>query len=348
MQDILSELSEWVDRGEQVALATVVQTWGSSPRRVGAKMAITSTGQIAGSVSGGCVEGAVAETGFEVLKTGRPRLLHFGVADETAWEVGLACGGQIDVFVEPLDPASFQTRRELLLAGRPHAVATVVRGPEDLLGREVFISGDGGIPDLLGSEIQAQVSEKVRAAQEEGRSRRFTLAGKEGEELELFVEVVGPSPELVIVGGVHIAIALAHLAKIVGFRTILVDPRKSFGSQERFPHVDQLIQAWPQDAFSQIDLHNKTAVAMLTHDPKIDDPALMIALNSQAFYVGALGSQKTQARRRQRLLEMGLSEEQLSRLHGPIGIDIGAETPEEIALSVMAEIVAAGHCQAVP
>jgi len=306
-------------------------------------MAITTTGRIAGSVSGGCVEGAVAETGLEVLKTGRPRLLHFGVTDETAWEVGLACGGQIDVFVQPLDQAIFRIWREQLLDGRPHAIATIVRGHEDQIGRQVLLNGDGKTLEIFGVETGAQIYEKVRSAQREDRSRLFTLEGKGGEELEIFVEVVSPPPVLVIVGGVHIAIALASLARTLGFRTVLVDPRKSFGSRDRFPHVDQLIRAWPQEAFTEIELHHKSAVAMLTHDPKIDDPALQVALRSPAFYVGALGSQKTQAKRRQRLLESGLSTEQLERLHGPIGIDIGAETPEEIALAVMAEIVAAQH-----
>jgi xanthine dehydrogenase accessory factor len=343
MRDILSELTEWVESGEPVALATVIQTWGSSPRGVGAKMAITSGGQIAGSVSGGCVEGAVAETGLEVLKTGKPQLLHFGVADDTAWEVGLACGGKIDVFVQPLDRSTFQSRREKLLAERPHAIVTIVRGPKDQVGREAVMNGENNVQEVFGSALGVQILEKASAAQREGRSQHFTLQGEAGEQVEVFVEVAAPALVLVIVGGVHIAIALAHFAKILGYRTILVDPRKSFGSHERFPHVDQLIWAWPQEAFSKLDLHHRTAVAMLTHDPKIDDPALEIALQSHAFYVGALGSQKTQARRRQRLLDSGLSSEQIERLHGPIGIDIGGESPEEIALAVMAEIVAAQH-----
>jgi xanthine dehydrogenase accessory factor len=291
------------------------------------------------------VEGAVAETGFEVLKTGKPRLLHFGVTDETAWEVGLACGGQIDVFVQPLEEEIFHTRRDKLLAERPHAVATIVKGPEELVGRQAIMHDDRDARETFGSEVGAKISEMARSAQREDLSGVFTLEREGGEELEVFIEVVSPAPVLVIVGGVHIAIALTSLAKTLGYRTILIDPRKSFGSRERFPNVDQLIRAWPQEAFSEINLHHKTAIAMLTHDPKIDDPALQVALRSPAFYVGALGSQKTQAKRRQRLLESGLSEDQLDRLHGPIGIDIGAETPEEIALSVMAEIVAARHRQ---
>jgi xanthine dehydrogenase accessory factor len=343
MRDILAELTEWNDRGERIALATVVQTWGSSPRRVGAKMGITSSGKIAGSVSGGCVEGAVAEIGFDVLKTGKPQLLHFGVGDETAWEVGLACGGQIDVFVQPLGQAIFNRWRDTLLAERAHTIVTIVRGSEDRVGRQSLIDDNQDSQLIFGNEIGPQIDEKVRLARKEDRSGLFTVEEKGEQETEIFVEVVSPAPVLIMVGGVHIAIALTSLAKTLGFQTVLVDPRKSFSSRERFPHVDRLVQAWPEEAFSQIELHHKTAVAMLTHDPKIDDPALQVALRSPAFYVGALGSRQTQARRRKRLLESGLSESQLDRLHGPIGVDIGAETPEEIALAVLAEIVAARH-----
>jgi len=343
MRDILTDLTQWVERDEQIALATVVQTWGSSPRGVGAKMALTPDGKITGSVSGGCVEGAVFETGVEVIKSGRPQLLHFGVADETAWEVGLACGGQIDVFVEPLNKTIFEARRKELLAERPHTLATIIQGPEVFLGREVFITADEQIISTAEDSLEEIVLAKGRRARAAGRSQRIALEGEEAPEIEIFVEVVAPAPTLVLVGGVHIAVALTSIAKTLGYRTVVVDPRRSFGSPERFPQVDQLIQAWPQEAFSQINLNERTAIAMLTHDPKIDDPALQIALNSPAFYVGALGSQKTQGKRRQRLLEMGLTAEQLDRLHGPIGLDIGGETPEEIAVAVMAEVIAVQH-----
>jgi xanthine dehydrogenase accessory factor len=206
-----------------------------------------------------------------------------------------------------------------------------------------LITGEESAAGIFDRDIHTEIIEKARAARSQGRSRRFTLERPGGEEIELFVEVLAPPPTLVIVGGVHIAIALVSLASTLGFRTVVVDPRQSFGSLERFPHADQLIQSWPQKAFAQIDIDERTAVAMLTHDPKIDDPALQIALKSPAFYVGALGSQRTQAKRRQRLLDSGLSAEQIGRLHGPIGLDIGGVTPEEIALAVLAEIVAVQH-----
>jgi xanthine dehydrogenase accessory factor len=282
----------------------------------------------------------VYEAGVEVLETGQARLLHFGVADDTAWQVGLACGGTIEVFVQRLAPALYEAMHKALLEERSFATVTVVRGPADLLGQEILLDSDGNVVGTLGADMGAAAVLAAHAALVEGQSRRATLR-EHPEPVEVFIEVTLPSPTLVVVGGVHIAIALASLAKTLGYRTIVVDPRKAFGSEARFPHVDRLIQVWPDEALAQIDLTRATAVAMLTHDPKLDDPALKIALPSPAFYVGALGSQTTQAKRRKRLLADGLTEAQLARLRGPIGLDLGGRTPEEIALAVMAEIVAA-------
>ena len=340
MRDILPELDRWGTGNEAIALATVIQTWGSSPRRAGAKMALTPDGKITGSVSGGCVEGAVYEAGVEVLKSNRPRLLHFGVADETAWEVGLACGGSIDIFVKPLDLEFFNALRSTLEDEQPAVVATVVSGPDEILGCEMLVRDDGSVRSVTGSlndELTSQVPDLAKETLTQGTSRRVML----NDDVEVFFEVILPPPTLIAVGGVHITIALMNLAKTLGYRTVVVDPRSAFGNEERFPNVDQLIQSWPDEAFRQIPLTRSTAVAMLTHDPKLDDPALKIVLSSPAFYVGALGSKTTQSKRRQRLLEDGVTEEQLDRLHGPIGLDIGAGTPEEIAMSIMAEIVAA-------
>jgi xanthine dehydrogenase accessory factor len=340
MRDILPDLDRWHKDHKSIALATVTQTWGSSPRRVGSKMAITLDGKITGSVSGGCVESAVFEAGIEALKANRPRLLHFGVADETAWEVGLACGGSMDVFVKPLDLSIFEALRSTMINEDPAVLVTVIRGPQNLLGREILVR-DHNVLGALGNEWHEKVLKVARDTLSQGTARRFML----NESIEVFLEVILPPSTLIVVGGVHIAIALTSLAKTIGYRTIVIDPRKAWGTEERFPYVDQLIQAWPQEAFQQVKLTRSTAVAMLTHDPKLDDPALKIVLNSPAFYVGALGSKTTQAKRRQRLLEAGLTESQLSRLHAPIGLDIGAETPEEIALAIMAEIVDAHRKQ---
>ncbi|MCI0555293.1 MAG: XdhC family protein [Anaerolineae bacterium] len=337
MRDILSDLDNWRADNKSIALATVIQTWGSSPRREGAKMALTPDGKITGSVSGGCVEGAVFDTGVEVLKSNRPQLLHFGVADETAWEVGLACGGSIDIFVKPLDTELFKSLRSVLAEEDTAVLATVVRGPAEFLGRELLLKEDGSVIGTLGNGLDESAMNLAKETLAQGVSRRAML----NEDVEVFMEAILPPPTLIAVGGVHITIALMALAKTLGYRTVVVDPRSAFGNEERFPNVDKLIQKWPQEAFQEVPLTRSTAVAMLTHDPKLDDPALKIALPSSAFYVGALGSKNTQAKRRQRLLDEGLTEAQLNRLHGPIGLEIGAATPEEIAMSIMAEIVAA-------
>jgi xanthine dehydrogenase accessory factor len=336
MRDLLPDIDRWRAAGEQVALATVVRTWGSAPRGLGSRMALTAGG-IAGSVSGGCVEGAVVEAGRDVLATGRPRLLRFGVADETAWAVGLSCGGVIEVFVEPLDPPFYDAMRGELLAERPAALAQVVKGPDDLLGRKLLLRQDGGVEGSIPG-LDAAAQEAAHAAILEGRSRCVELAGETP--VEVLVDALRPSPTLVIVGGVHIAVALTPLARTLGYRTVVIDPRPAFGNAERFPHADRIVQAWPDEALGEVGLNGATAVAVLTHDPKLDDPALRAALPSPAFYVGALGSKATQEKRRRRLLEAGVSEAQLARLHAPIGLELGGRSPAEIALSVMAQIVA--------
>jgi xanthine dehydrogenase accessory factor len=341
MRDILPALDRWHAENKPSAIATVIQTWGSSPRRAGAKMALTPDGKITGSVSGGCVEGAVFEAGVEVLQSNRPQLLHFGVADETAWEVGLACGGSIDIFVKPLDGEFFEALRSVLEREESAVVATVVRGPDDLAGKEMLVHESGQVIGSFGAQLDEAVVQLGGAALDAGESRRALL----GEAVEVFLEVILPPPTLIAVGGVHITIALMALAKTLGYRTVVIDPRTAFGNEDRFPNVDRLISLWPDEAFRHIPITRSTAIAMLTHDPKLDDPALKIALSSPAFYVGALGSKTTQAKRRQRLLADGLTEEQLDRLHGPIGLQIGAGTPEEIALSIMAEIVDARNSQ---
>ncbi|HKY54437.1 MAG TPA: XdhC/CoxI family protein, partial [Anaerolineales bacterium] len=253
-----------------------------------------------------------------------------------AWEVGLACGGSIDIFVKPLDNELFKSLRSVLTEEDTAVLVTVVRGPDNLLGRELLLKDDGSVIGTISDELHGQALNLARETLTQGKSRRVML----NDDIEVFMEIILPPPTLIAVGGVHITIALMALAKTLGYRTVVIDPRSAFGNEERFPNVDQLIQEWPQEAFEQIPITRSTAIAMLTHDPKLDDPALKIALRSPAFYVGALGSKNTQAKRRQRLLDEGLTEEQLNRLHGPIGLEIGAGTPEEIAMSIMAEIVA--------
>jgi len=340
MLEVIKDIEQWHSHGEKVALATVIQTWGSSPRGVGAKMAFTQSGKIAGSVSGGCVEGQVYDTGLKTLETGIPQLLHFGVSDETAFEVGLSCGGSIDVFVESLSLDIFNVLSEEIRASRPVSVVTVVEGPLDLVGQKIVIKQDGSILGKMHKSLNTIAEDYAKESMVNGESKSVLLDMEGNEQIRFFVDVNQPPPILVIVGGVHIAITLASLAKTLGFKTILIDPRRAFASSERFPHVDEIIQAWPQEAFQRIRLYSSTCVVMLTHDPKIDDPALKIVLESPAFYIGALGSKKTNQDRRRRLKELGIIETQLDRIHAPIGLDLGSKTPEEVALSILSEIVA--------
>ncbi|HEY7112562.1 MAG TPA: XdhC/CoxI family protein [Thermoanaerobaculia bacterium] len=337
MREVLADVRRWRGEGKPVAIATVIETWGSAPRAVGAKMALTPDGGISGSVSGGCVEGAVVEAGRQAIATSRPRLLSFGVTDERAWEVGLACGGKIEVFVAPLDPPIFDAQSRALDEERLAVSATVVRGPDHLLGR-ARVRLEGGAP---AGSLDPALDVAADAATAEARTRRVETTAKTGEACELFIEAARPSPALVVVGGVHIAVALTALAKTLGFRTVVVDPRAAFGSPERFPAADRLITEWPAKALAALPLNSSTAVAVLSHDPKLDDPALAAALPSSAFYVGALGSKRTHEKRRKRLLEAGLTEDQLARLHAPIGLPLGGRAPEEIALAILAEIVTA-------
>jgi xanthine dehydrogenase accessory factor len=332
VRDILSDIEGWSAEGRPIAIATVVETWGSAPRPAGGKMALTADGRIAGSVSGGCVENAVVEAGKKTLSSGTPQLLHYGVSDDTAWSVGLACGGSLDVYVERLDPGLFAPVDEALRREKPVAVATVIRGPEGELGKKLALFEDGSV---RGGIDEAALAE-ARAALSEGASRRVQTEAR-----EIFVDVLLPAPRLVVVGGVHIAVALVSLAKTLGFRTILVDPREAFGNPKRFPHADEIVSEWPDRALEKIGVNSSTAIAVLTHDPKLDDPALTVALRSPAFYVGALGSRRTQDKRTARLLAQGMSAADLSRLYAPIGLDLGGRSPEEIALAIMAQIVAA-------
>lgn len=333
MQEVIQDIDQWqIENDNSIAIATVVQTWGSAPRKEGAKMAVTPRGAMSGSVSGGCVEGAVFEEAVATLETKTGKLLHFGVADETAWDVGLACGGIIELFVEPLNQEIYTFHRQLLTEDKAGAVITIIQGPASKLGQKLAISHQGDTVGSLGTELDTLA---ITAEKELQRPSRVQLT----DEVEVFIDTVRPAPTLVMVGGVHIAIALTNYAKLLGFNTVVVDPRRAFGSEARFPHVDKLIQAWPKKAFADIKLTHETAVALLTHDPKIDDPALEAILDSDLFYIGALGSKKTHVKRVARLQEKGFNTTQIEKIHGPIGLSINARTPEEIALSVMAEII---------
>lgn len=334
MKEVIGDVDQWLAGGEtDIVLATVIDTWGSAPRKVGAKMAFTAGGAaISGSVSGGCVEGAVISAGDEVLATGRPQLLHFGVADESAWEVGLACGGTIDVFVECLDVAAYQRAREWIEERDSGAIVTVVRGQDALLGQKVAVDATGQQSGRIVPDLDEAIPSLVEAA-------RMPTRHQLSADVELFIDAIRPSPTLIIVGGAHIAVTLAQLAKMMGYWTVVIDPRRAFGSEARFPDADRLISAFPDKALAKSPPNRETAIVTLSHDPKIDDPALRAALNSDAFYIGALGSRRTNAKRRERLVALGFTDEELARIHAPVGLDIGADNPEEIALAIMGEII---------
>jgi xanthine dehydrogenase accessory factor len=310
--DIPATALDWHRSGRGAALATVVETWGSAPRRVGSQLVVSAAGEIQGSVSGGCVEGAVVAEAVEALADGRPRLLTFGVSDDEAFAVGLACGGTIRVLVEPVGGSLPEALLAELVEARAarHPVAYVVN-PETGRGR------------LAGPEEEA-LAARFRA----------DASGMEGAE---FVAIHNPPLRLVVVGAVHIAQPLLQIARLAGYDPFLIDPREAFGSAARFPG-ERISHDWPDEAMAAHGLDARTAVVTLTHDPKLDDPAIRAALRSDVFYLGCLGSTRTHAKRVARLREAGHSEAEIARIHAPVGLDIGAATPAEIAVAIIAEI----------
>jgi xanthine dehydrogenase accessory factor len=339
MRELLPMLDRWRSEHKQIALATVVRIYGSAPLPLGSKMAVSSVGEMAGSVSGGCVESAVVQEALAVLASGAPKLLTYGIADELAQSVGLACGGVIEVFVEALSDPVHQQFEDAVRAARLTALATVLTGPTIGAKRLLFPTGEivGALGDPM---LDAAVCERAPHLFEHLHSERLSAETAAGA-VELFIDVQPPQPRLWIVGAVHIASALTIFAKTLGYYTVVVDPRAAFATSERFPHIDELIVRWPDDVLTEASLDESACVVVLTHDEKIDNPALTVALRSPARYVGALGSRKTHAKRVAALKALGLDDAQIARIHAPIGLNIGARRPEEIALAIMAEIVTA-------
>jgi xanthine dehydrogenase accessory factor len=334
MRDLLNDYERFVATGKPFGRAVVTSVWGSAPRPEGSCMLAAADGTIAGSVSGGCVESATALEIEAAIARGSPKLVTFGVTDERAWEVGLACGGTIKVFVEP------GVRPEVLRSARSQGgevLVSVIDGPG--LGRSVRVLEDGRIEGTQPGVPLEEVREAALAAlkKESSTSRGFeTQAGT----VSLFFEVFPRQPRLVIFGGVQIAVALVPLAKALGYHTIVADGREAFLDRARFPQADELVLAWPEEAFARIGIDSASYICVLSHDPKFDEPALEVALRSAAAYVGAIGSRKTQAARRERLRESGLTDAQVERLHGPIGLDLGGRQPAETALAILAEMTA--------
>lgn len=312
--DIPEQALAWHLAGKGAALATVVQTWGSAPRRVGSQLAISGDADMAGSVSGGCVEGAVVAEALDAIQDGQPRMLEYGVSDGDAFAVGLACGGTIRIWLDPIGAGMPVEDLQAITAAR------MARAP-------------------IGYEVTPQTGVRRLVYPKDAPERfREDKSGFGGDQTS-FVTIHNPPLRLIVVGAVHIAQALVPMAKIAGYDPIIVDPREAFASEARFPN-ENLIHDWPDEALSAVGLDARTAVVLLTHDPKLDDPALHAALGSKAFYIGALGSKRTHAKRADRLAAAGFSDADIARIHGPVGLDIGASGPSEIAVSILAEMTA--------
>jgi len=346
MRELLETIREWQSEGATLGRAVVVRTFGSAPRPEGATLVVTADGRLAGSVSGGCVEGAAFEEIQAARTAGVSRVIRYGISDEQAWDVGLACGGTIDVLVEPY------VRPEVVAAAGLRAGSVVViplpadappaafgphpPGAGEPPGTSLSVADDGSLAGTTGvPEADAAIAQAARTLLARGGSATVTAAGR-----QFFLEGYPAAPRLVIVGAVQVAMPLARMAHELGYETVVVDGRAAFATPERFPDVDRLVVGWPDEVADEIGLGPTDAVAVLTHDVKFDEPAIVEGLRRNCRYVGAVGSKKTQADRRARLRAAGVTDAELARLRGPIGLDLGGRAPAETALAIMAEVVA--------
>ncbi|MGW1891516.1 XdhC family protein [Streptomyces sp. NPDC002004] len=350
MLDIADELNRWVGQGRDFAVATVVAVSGSGPRQPGAALAVDSEGTAIGSVSGGCVEGAVYELCRQALDDGETVLERFGYSDEDAFAVGLTCGGIIDILVTPVragDPG-----REVLAAalaaaarGEAAAVARITRGPADLMGRAVLVRSDGSWEGGLGGhpELDRTTAAEARAMLDAGRTGTLEIGERGsrcGQPLTLLVESSVPAPRMIVFGAIDFASALVRIGKFLDYHVTVCDARPVFATRTRFPDADDIVVEWPHKYLERTEVDGRTVLCVLTHDAKFDVPLLQLALRLPVAYVGAMGSRRTHEDRNRRLREVGVSELELARLRSPIGLDLGARTPEETALSIASEIVA--------
>ncbi|HEY1966982.1 MAG TPA: XdhC/CoxI family protein [Pseudonocardia sp.] len=351
MRDVLESLASWWDDGKPVALATVVGTFRSAPRQPGASMLVGPGGEAVGSVSGGCVEGAVYELGNQVLGDGRPVLQRYGVSDDDAFAVGLTCGGILDIYVEKVDPSAFPQLRavaEAVRAQAPVAVATVVAGPAERLGQRLVVWPDRVDGSTGSSRLDDALRDDARGLLDAGRNAmlHYGVDGqRRGEGLDVFVESFAPPPRMIVFGAIDFAAAVAQMGAFLGYRVTVCDARPVFATTSRFPGANEVVVEWPhrylaaEAAAGRID--GRTSICVLTHDPKFDVPVLEVALRlPEVGYIGAMGSRRTHADRMARLREVGLTDAELSRMASPIGLDLGARTPEETAVSIAAEMIA--------
>jgi xanthine dehydrogenase accessory factor len=363
VRDILPQIVKWWDAGETFGLATVVRTFHSAPREPGAALAVSAGGEVVGSVSGGCVEGAVYELAQEVLRSGQPVLQRYGVSDDTALSVGLTCGGIIEIFVEPVSRDGFAELGDVaaaIKAGEPVALATVIAGPGKSGARRIIWGGaDGaartgngpapGGPEraatgtlAAGDRLDQAVDDDARGMLAQGVTavRHY---GEHGErrldELSVFVQSFAPPPRMLVFGAIDFAAAVARAGKFLGYHVIVCDARPVFATNARFPDADEVVVEWPHRYLARTPVDTRTVICVLTHDPKFDVPLLEVALRTPAGYIGAMGSRRTHEDRLARLREAGLTDDELARLRSPIGLDLGARTPEETAVSVAAELI---------
>jgi xanthine dehydrogenase accessory factor len=362
MRDILEKITPWWEAGETFGLATVTNTYRSAPRDPGAALAVSAGGEVIGSVSGGCVEGAVYTLATDVAESGTPVLQTYGVSDDEAFAVGLTCGGIIDIFVEPVKKDTFPELGEILAAvqrGEPVAVATVISGPGQIGARRVIwartdseaahdadaahSAWHAGSSGTLGADmLDEAIDVDARGMLDQGLTgvRRYGAGGvRMGDELSVFVNSFAPPPRMLVFGAIDFAAAVARVGKFLGYHVTLCDARQIFATKSRFPDADEVVVEWPHRFLARTPVDARTVICVLTHDPKFDVPVLEVALRSPAGFIGAMGSRRTHEDRLARLREVGMTEEELARLRSPIGLDLGARTPEETAVSIAAELI---------
>jgi xanthine dehydrogenase accessory factor len=365
VRDILNSIAKWWDADERFGLATVVRTFSSAPREPGAALSVSAGGEVVGSVSGGCVEGAVYELAGEIIGSGQPVLQTYGISDDDAFAVGLTCGGIIDIFVEPVSRELFPELGEVaaaVKAGEPVAVATVIAGPGRIGARRIVwaadddgAAGNGAVgparrdgasrgPGTLGSgdRLDQAVDDDARGMLAQGLTsvRRYGPDGeRRRDELSVFVQSFAPPPRMLVFGAIDFAAAVARAGKFLGYRVTVCDARPVFATSARFPDADEVVTDWPHRYLAGISTDARTVICVLTHDPKFDVPLLEVALRTPAAYIGAMGSRRTHDDRLARLREVGMTEDELARLRSPIGLDLGARTPEETAVAIAAELI---------
>jgi xanthine dehydrogenase accessory factor len=336
VRDILDPITKWWESNETFGLATVVQTFSSAPREPGAAMAVSAAGEAVGSVSGGCVEGAVYELANEVLQTGQPVLQRYGISDDDAFAVGLTCGGIIDIFVEPASQQRYGALRQVaaaVRAGTPVAVATIIDGPGQIGARRVIWEG-ARLDQAVDDDARGMLAQGVTAVRRYGPDGERRL-----DDLAVFVQSFAPAPRMLVFGAIDFAAAVAKAGKFLGYQVTVCDARPVFATKSRFPDADEVITDWPHRYLSGTSTDERTVICVLTHDPKFDVPLLEVALRRPAAYIGAMGSRRTHDDRIARLREVGLTDAELARLRSPIGLDLGARTPEETAIAIAAELI---------